>query len=84
MKTIGLEIERVYDSSYANQSHIHFASKYALAHIALYESNDYYWVDFEALSLDDKPAFYRVNITFMDIASIQKELQEFENYMQGL
>lgn len=81
---LGITIEKVYDSPYAHQRHLNIVSEFALAHIALFESNQLYWVDFEALSLLNQPAFFRVNIPFESIESIHKEIYEFENYMQGL
>lgn len=81
---IGITIEKCYDSPYAHQRHLNLISQCALAHIALYESNHIYWIDFEALSLFDNPDFFRTNLPFEGIENIQKEINEFESYMQGL
>lgn len=83
-KQIGIHINKKYDSPYAVQHHMDVSSAVALGRVSYYESNGYFWVDFEALSLLNQPPFNEGNITFTGEISIEKTVSEFEEYIQGL
>ncbi|GLC82320.1 hypothetical protein [Lacrimispora brassicae] len=74
-------IDKVYQSDYAHQYHIELHSENGLGRISLYESNDIYWVDFEAGSVNADEMFFRANISYHEIEDIVKENEEFIQYM---
>ncbi|MGL5436912.1 MAG: hypothetical protein ACRDBO_16195 [Lachnospiraceae bacterium] len=74
-------VDRVYESEYAQQYHIEVHSQNGLGRVSLYESNNMYWVDFEAGSMSSDEWFFRVNITYGEPEDIKKQNQEFIDYM---
>ena len=57
-KTREVIIDEIVESTHAHQIHINLHSEFGFGHIALYESNDIYWIEFEAVARDFEN-FYR-------------------------
>lgn len=68
----------------AHQYWIKVYSENGLGNIVLYESNGYYWVDFEAVNYNlnlEEAIFYKVDIAFENEHNLLGNEQEFIKYI---
>ncbi len=75
-KQHGIVVDEAGLSQYGHQYWIKLHSENGLANIALYESNGYYWVDFEGGNYDYDVMFQRFGIEFDNAEEL--ELYEAE------
>lgn len=47
---IGLSIDEIVEAKHTHQTHVNLHSEDGFGHIALFESNNIYWVEFEAVA----------------------------------
>lgn len=71
------------DEKYGHQYWIKLHSKNGLGNIALYESNGYYWVDFESGNYDLDVMFIRSGIEFDNVDDLDVHESEFINYLKS-
>ena len=79
-KNKGVIVDKVGEAIHAHQFHVEVHSEQGFGHIALYESNQIYWVDFEAATLNGGN-YFQVNISYENSLSIEKISREFINFM---
>lgn len=72
-------IHKIEEASHAHQIHVHLQSEVAFGHIGLYESNNIYWVEFEAVTLDYED-FYK-HIEFDTLPSFSDLEVEYVNFL---
>lgn len=79
--TQGIVVDSAGLSEYGHQYWIKVHSEHGLGNIVLYESNEYYWIDFEAGNYDYGVVFCRSGIDFHDKETISLYEQEFVKYI---
>lgn len=77
----GLYIDEIVESNHANQVHINLHSEDGFGHIALYESNNIYWVEFEA-SAGEFENFYKY-FDFGRLPCFDEVENEYFEFMTG-
>lgn len=77
----GITVESAGLSEYGHQYWIKVQSPNGLGNITLYESNGYYWIDFEAGNYDYDVMFYRSGIDFHDKDAISFGEREFTEHI---
>lgn len=80
-KEQGLIIDEIVESTYAHQIHINLHSDDGIGHIGLFESNNLYWVEFEAVAREFKN-FYKY-FEFEKLPCFNKIEQEYIWFMTG-
>lgn len=75
----GIVISDIMERTHAHQIHVNADSKSAFSHIALYESNNIYWIEFQAVNL------YEVNyykyIEFKEFPNLDDYEEEYLHFM---
>ena len=79
-KEQGVIADKVGEATHAHQFHVEVYSEQGFGHIALYESNQIYWVDFEATTLNGGN-YFQVDIHYESSLSIEKISHDFINFM---
>ncbi len=80
----GIFIETSGLGNYGHQYWIKAYSKHGLGNIILYESNGYYWVDFECGNYSLDKIFCKSNISFTNENDLLYYEQAFINYITYL
>ena len=73
----GIYVDESGLSEFGHQYWIKVHSKNGIGNIILYESNGYYWIDFEAGNIDYDNIFCKGNIDFDDISFYEKEFIKY-------
>ena len=76
----GVIVDKVEEATHAHQFHVEVHSEQGFGHIGLYESNQIYWVDFEAATLNGGD-YFKVDITYENSLSIEKISCDFIDFM---
>lgn len=79
-KLLGIQVDEAGLSAYGHQYWIKVHSDQGLGNIVLYESNGYYWVDFEVGNYDKDVVFQKSGITFQKIDELdcyEKDLIQY-------
>lgn len=79
-KEQGVIVDKAGEATHAHQFHVEIHSDQGFGHIALYESNQIYWVDFEAATLNGGN-YFQVDIPYENSLSIEKISRDFINFM---
>jgi hypothetical protein len=79
-KKQGVIVDKYGEATHAHQFHIELHSEQGFGHIALYESNQIYWVDFEAATLNGGH-YFQTNINYENSISIEDISCEFIDFM---
>ena len=84
-ESIGLKIEsRKYTETHRHSYTVSFSNNSGgTADITLYESNSFYWVDFECWNGISEEVFVRADIKYTGGSSLDDAEKEFEAYMKG-
>ncbi len=77
----GLSIDEIVESNHAHQIHINLHSEDGFGHIALYESNEIYWVEFEA-AVREFENFYKY-FEFESLPCFDEVENEYIGFMTG-
>lgn len=79
-KEQGVIVDKAGEATHAHQFHVEVHSEEGFGHIALYESNQIYWVDFEAATLNGGN-YFQVDISYENSLSIEKISHDFIDFM---
>lgn len=77
----GLVIDSIADASHAHQIHVDLHSKVGFGHIGFFESNNIYWVEFEAV-IEGAENFYKY-YEFDKLPSFNIIEEEYLCFMTG-
>lgn len=78
---IGISVTEAGLGEYGHQYWIKLHSKNGLGNIVLYESNRYYWVDFESGSYTHDIMFLKAGIEFENTSELDVYESEFISYL---
>lgn len=67
----GVIFDKAEEATHAHQFHVEVHSEQGFGHVGLYESNQIYWVDFEATTLNGGN-YFKVDIPYENSLSIEK------------
>lgn len=76
----GIIVDKAEEATHAHQFHVEVHSEQGFGHIGLYESNQIYWVDFEAATLNGGN-YFKVDIPYENSLSIEKISGDFIDFM---
>lgn len=79
--TLGIQVNKAGLSEFGHQYWIKMHSDQGLGNIVLYESNGYYWVDFEGGNYDYDVMFQRSGITFQNIDELDCYEKDFVQHI---
>lgn len=78
---MGISIDKAGLSQYSHQYWIKLHSDNGLGNIILYESNGYYWVDFESGNYTNDDMYIKSGIEFESMSDLNIYENEFLNHM---
>ena len=78
-KKQGVNVNEIYEAMHAHQIHVNLQSEVGYGHIGLYESNNIYWVEFEATARNLE-SYYKY-IEFERLPDFQDLEVEYLNFL---
>lgn len=78
---LGIQVDEAGLSKFGHQFWIKMHSAQGLGNIVLYESNGYYWIDFEGGNYDKDVVFQKSGITFQSIDELDRYEKDLIQYI---